>query len=167
MIDRAQALAVAQEWLDAWNAHDPQRVVAHFADDVVVRSPLAGQLRPESNGELRGKDKVLSYYRDGLARSAALRFSLVEVCTGVEDVTIVYRDQRDTLVTEALTLREDGLACDVRVSYGATSETTKQTPRHLVDPDVWRAFAVRFTRLWKQQIKAREYPDPRQRDAVG
>src|SRR5689334_19502269 len=30
MIDRAQALAVAQEWLDAWNAHAPQKVVAHF-----------------------------------------------------------------------------------------------------------------------------------------
>jgi hypothetical protein len=119
MIDRAHALAVAQEWLDAWNAHDPQKVVAHFADDVVVRSPVARQLRPGSNGELRGKDIVLSYYRDGLAASPGLRFSLVEVCTGVEDVTIVYRNQDDTLVTEALTLSEDGLARDVRVSYGA------------------------------------------------
>jgi ketosteroid isomerase-like protein len=41
MIDRAQALAVAKEWLDGWNAHDPERVVAHFTDDVIVRSPLA------------------------------------------------------------------------------------------------------------------------------
>jgi hypothetical protein len=118
-VARAQALASAQEWLDAWNAHDPQRVVAHFTEDVVVHSPLAGQLRPGSNGELRGKDQVLSYYRDGLAASPGLRFSLVEVCTGIEDITIVYRDHRDTLVTEALTLREDGLACEVRVSYGA------------------------------------------------
>jgi hypothetical protein len=118
-VARAQALASAQEWLDAWNAHDPQRVVAHFTEDVVVHSPLAGQLRPESNGELRGKDQVLSYYRDGLAASPGLRFSLVEVCTGIEDITIVYRDHRDVLVTEALTLREDGLACEVRVSYGA------------------------------------------------
>jgi hypothetical protein len=38
---------------------------------------------------------VLSYYRDGLAASPGLRFSLVEVCTGVEDVTIVYRNQHD------------------------------------------------------------------------
>jgi len=118
-VARAQALASAQEWLDAWNAHDPQRVVAHFTEDVVVHSPLVGQLRPGSNGELRGKDQVLSYYRDGLAASPGLRFSLVEVCTGIEDITIVYRDHRDVLVTEALTLREDGLACEVRVSYGA------------------------------------------------
>ncbi len=119
MIDRTQALALAQEWLDAWNGHEPEKVVAHFVDDVVVRSPIAGRLRPGSNGELRGKDSVLSYYRDGLAASPDLRFSLVEVCTGVEDVTIVYRNQHDTLVTEALTLSEDGLARDVRVSYGA------------------------------------------------
>jgi hypothetical protein len=119
MIDRTQALAVASEWLDAWNAHDPQRVVAHFADDVVVHSPVAGQLRPGSNGKLQGKDAVLSYYRDGLAASSDLHFSLVDVCTGVEDITIVYRNQRDILVAETLTLREDGLASQVRVSYAA------------------------------------------------
>jgi len=118
MIDRTQALTAAQEWLDAWNAHDPESVVAHFTDDVIVRSPVAGQLRPGSNGELRGKDAVLSYYRDGLAASADLRFSLVEVCIGVEDITIVYRNQRDVLVTEALTLCEDGRAREVRVGYG-------------------------------------------------
>ncbi len=118
MIDRAQAIKVAQEWLDAWNAHDPERVVAHFADDVVVHSPVAGQLRPGSDGVLRGKDEVLSYYRDGLAASEGLQFALVEVCTGVGDVTIVYRNHRDILVTEALTLRDDGLVSEVRVSYG-------------------------------------------------
>jgi ketosteroid isomerase-like protein len=119
MIERAQAVAAAQEWLDAWNAHDPERVVAHFADDVVIFSPLAGQLRPSSNGVLQGKDEVLSYYRDGLAASSGLRFSLIEVCTGVNDVAIVYRNHRDSIVTETLTLRDDGLVCEVRVAYGA------------------------------------------------
>ena len=123
MIDPTHAHAVAQEWLDAWNAHDPQRVLAHFADDVVVRSPLAATLRPGSNGKLRGKDEVLSYYTDGLAASPGLRFSLVDICTGVDDITIVYRNQRDVLVTEALRLGEDGLADEVRVSYGGTSSS--------------------------------------------
>ena len=119
MIDRSQALAVAEEWLDAWNSHDPERVVAHFTEDVLVCSPLAGQLRPGSNGELHGKNEVLSYYRDGLAASPGLQFSLVEVCIGIENVTVVYRNQRGVLVVEDLTLRDNGLACEVRVSYGA------------------------------------------------
>jgi ketosteroid isomerase-like protein len=119
VIERRDALELAQEWLDAWNAHDPERVVAHFADDVRVRSPLADRLRPGSNGVLRGKDSVLSYYRDGLAAVPDLRFTLVEVCVGVDEVTIVYRNQRDALVTEAFTLGEAKTATDVRVSYGA------------------------------------------------
>jgi hypothetical protein len=60
-----------------------------------VFSPLAAQLRPGSHGELRAKDDVLSYYRDGLAATSGLRFSLVEVCTGVDDITIVYRNHRN------------------------------------------------------------------------
>ena len=118
MIERAQAVEAAQEWLDAWNAHDPERVVAHFSDDVVIRSPLADALCPGSNGVLHGKDDVLAYYRDGLAQSPGQRLSLLEVCTGVDAITIVYRNHRDTVVTEALTLRADGLVGDVRVSYG-------------------------------------------------
>ena len=119
MIERAQAEAIAHEWLDAWNAHDPGRVVEHFADDVVVRSPVAARLRPGSDGVLRGKDAVLSYYRDGLAAGPDLRFTLVAVCAGVDDVTIVYTNQRDVLVAETLVLGADGRAAEVRVAYGA------------------------------------------------
>ena len=118
-IERNTALELAQEWLEAWNAHDPERVVARFADDVVVRSPLVEQFRPGSRGVLRGKAEALSYYRDGLAGVPDLRFTLVEVCVGVDDVTIVYRNHRSAIVTEALTLGDDRTAVAVRVSYGA------------------------------------------------
>ena len=94
-------------------------MVAHFADDVEVSSPLIAQLRPGSEGRLRGTDAVLSYYRDGLAASAGLHFTLVDVCTGVDEVTIVYRNQRATVVAETLTLGPDGRAVAVRVAYGS------------------------------------------------
>jgi len=119
MIERAQAVAAAEEWLAAWNAHDPERVVAHFSDDVVIHSPLADQIRPGSNGVLRGKEAVLSYYRDGLAASRGLKFSLLDVCVGVDGITIVYRNHRGILVTESLTFGADGRATEVRVGYGA------------------------------------------------
>jgi hypothetical protein len=119
VIERAQAVTAAQQWLDAWNAHDPERVVAHFADDVVISSPLAARLRPGSNGVLRGRDEVLSYYRDGLAAVPDLHFTLIEVCTGVDELTIVYRNHRDTVVTETLVAGADGRVREVRVGYGA------------------------------------------------
>ena len=118
MLERNRAEAIATEWLDAWNAHRPDLVVAHFADDVVVASPLAAQLRPGSGGVLRGKDEVLAYYVDGLAAVGDLRFTLVETLVGVDQITIVYRNHREVLAAETLTLRNDGLVGAVSVAYG-------------------------------------------------
>ena len=116
-MDRDRAVALAHEWIDAWNAHDPERVVVHFAEDVVVRSPMAAQVRPDSGGILEGKDAVLSYYRDGLAASGALHFTLIEVCTGIDEVVIVYRNHRDVIVTERLVVDDAGVAREVSVAY--------------------------------------------------
>lgn len=117
MIDATRAREIAQEWLDAWNAHDPERVVVHFAENVVVASPLLEQLRPKSNGVISGKKEVLEYYREGLAAAGDLRFELVEVCTGVTEVVIVYRNHRGILVTESLELDGDDVII-VRVAWG-------------------------------------------------
>jgi ketosteroid isomerase-like protein len=118
MIDRERAEGLAREWLDAWNAHDPERVVAHFAADVTVSSPLLAQLRPPSTGVIHGKDEVLDYYREGLAAVGDLRFEMIEVCTGVAEVVIVYRNHRGVIVTESLEYAGDEVRT-VRVAYGA------------------------------------------------
>ncbi len=118
MIEKQRADAIVGEWLHAWNTHRPDAVVAHFADDVVVASPLADRLRPGSNGVLRGKAEVLSYYVDGLAAVGDLRFTLVEALLGVDQIVIVYRNQRDVLVAETLGFGADGLVTTVSVAYG-------------------------------------------------
>ena len=109
------------------DAHDPDRVVAHFTDDVVVYSPLATRLRPDSAGVVRGKDAVLSYYRDGLAGLPDLHFTLVEVAVGVDEIAIVYRNQRDTLVVEAMRLTGDEQICEVawRTHRDSTTYATR------------------------------------------
>jgi hypothetical protein len=118
LIERNRAEEISNEWLAAWNAHRPDLVVAHFADDVVVASPLVARLRPGSGGILNGKAEVLAYYRDGLAAAGDLHFTLVETLVGVDQVTIVYRNQREVLVAEILTLRDEGLVDAVSVAYG-------------------------------------------------
>ena len=66
---------------------------------------------------LRGKAAVLDYYRDGLAASPGLHFTLVEVGVGVDAVAIVYRNHREMLVVEWLNLDDDGMVCAVSVAY--------------------------------------------------
>jgi hypothetical protein len=61
---------------------------------------------------------VLSFYEHGLRALPDLHFRLVEVLTGIGQLTILYRNQRDTLVAETLSVREDGLVGSVSVTYG-------------------------------------------------
>ena len=56
MIREPDAFVV--EWLDAWNAHDVERVLAHFHDDITFTSPVAATVLARSTGVLRGKAAV-------------------------------------------------------------------------------------------------------------
>jgi len=35
------AVAIANEWIEAFNAHDLPRILTHYHDDVVLSSPIA------------------------------------------------------------------------------------------------------------------------------
>lgn len=126
--DRQTAARVAREWLDAFNAHRADLIVEHFATDVSATSPVIARLLPESGGTLHGKADVRSYYEEGLRLSPDLHFTLVEVLRGVDQVTIVYRNQRDVMVAETLTFGRDDTVQAVHVTYGETPVTYGETP---------------------------------------
>ena len=116
-MDAMEAHAAARDWIDAWNSHDARRVVDHFAEDVVVSSPLAAERRPGSHGTLHGKEAVLAYYEEGLVLAPDLRFTLVAACVGIDELVIVYRNQRDLLVTESMRFDAQGDVVEVRVCH--------------------------------------------------
>jgi ketosteroid isomerase-like protein len=107
------AAAFAAAWVDAWNAHDLERVLSHFADDAVFSSPVAAQLIPETGGTLRGKDAIRAYWRVGLERIPDLRFAVEAVYVGIDLIVINYRNHAGNLVCEVLHLK------DGRVVFGA------------------------------------------------
>jgi hypothetical protein len=118
VVDHQTGKRIAREWLDAFNAHRADRVVEHFAADVTATSPRIVALRPGSDGTLRGRAEVLSYYEEGLRRAPELHFTLIEVLCGVNQVTIVYRNEVGAMVAETLTLGEDGDVHAVNLTYG-------------------------------------------------
>jgi ketosteroid isomerase-like protein len=89
-------------WLAAWNAHDLEPLLAHFADDIVFSSPVAAQLLSGSDGVIRGKDALREYWAEGLRRIPDLRFEVTGVYAGVNSLVINYRNQRGGLVNEVL-----------------------------------------------------------------
>ena len=78
MIDATFAQRFAADWIAAWNRHDLDAILAHYADDFEMVSPLIPQLAGEPSGRLRGKTRVGAYWaralheRDLLAPGAQL-----------------------------------------------------------------------------------------------
>ena len=94
--------ACAAEWCAAWNAHDLDRVLAHFHDDAIFTSPIAASLLPETGGVIRGKAALRSYWEEGLRRIPDLHFTVEAVFGGVDTLVIQYRNQKGVNVSEVL-----------------------------------------------------------------
>ena len=67
MIDRNWAEAFAREWVDAWNAHDLERILSHYTDDFEMASPLIVERMGVASGRLKGKEAIRRYWGQGLA----------------------------------------------------------------------------------------------------
>lgn len=92
----------ADDWVQAWNAHDVDAVLAHFHDDVVFSSPVAARVLPDSGGVVRGKDALRHYWTTALAGMPDLHFEVLDVYRGESVLVIHYRNQRGGLVNEVL-----------------------------------------------------------------
>jgi hypothetical protein len=90
MIERAWAEAFAREWIDDWNARDLERILAHYADDFEMTSPLIVERMGVASGRLKGKEAIRPYWSQGLRATPALRFNLLDVLVGVNALAIVY-----------------------------------------------------------------------------
>ena len=101
-MDREHALQFADHWVSAWNDHDLERILGHFAGDVVFTSPVAAQLLGW-DGVIRGREALRAYWAEGLRRIPDLRFEVLAVYAGVDTVVVNYRNQRGGLVCEVLT----------------------------------------------------------------
>ncbi len=93
MIGLEFATTFAWAWIEAWNAHDLEGVLAHYEDDFELASPRIVDLTGEPSGILRGKDAIRSYWQEALSKMPDLRFELLGVFSGVRSVAIHYRNQ--------------------------------------------------------------------------
>jgi hypothetical protein len=93
MIERGWAEDFARDWIEGWNTHDLDRILAHYADDFEMTSPLIAQRLGIADGKLKRKEAVRRYWSQGLASTPDLRFKLIEVVVGVNSVAVIYESR--------------------------------------------------------------------------
>ena len=119
MLEEKQARELAGHWVEAWNAHDLDAIMAHYAESVVLVSPVVVRLLGYPSGTVSGKSALRAYFALGLKAYPQLRFDLLDVMWGLDSVVLYYANQRGSKTGEFMELDSTGKVCRVVANYSA------------------------------------------------
>ena len=111
------AAAFSKAWLDDWNAHDLDAIVAHYAEKVVFRSPKVARYTGGKTDRLDGKGALRAYFAAGLAFRPDLQFSAPHACWDGTGLALIYKGEDGRTAVETMTLDADGRVAEARVFY--------------------------------------------------
>ena len=117
MLTKEQAQQLANHWVEAWNSHDLDEILAHYAEDVVLVSPIAAKLLNDPSGTVRGKAALREYFKKGLEVYPNLKFELIDVMWGVQSVVFYYINQNGIKAGEVVELDLTGKIIRVIANY--------------------------------------------------
>jgi hypothetical protein len=101
----------AEQWIDDWNSHDIDRILAHYRTDVLFHSPNA--LTRVGKGVVEGIEALRAYWGPALVDRPGLRFTLKRAFLGHLSLSIHYGDELGRDVVETLIFDDAG-----KVIYG-------------------------------------------------
>src|ERR1041385_3834080 len=117
-MDESFARTFASSWFAAWNAHDLDAMMAHYADGIVHSSPFIARYTGDpASRPLAGKAAVRAYFARALERNPTLRFDPLPLAVGVDSVALAYRRMTGELAIETFGF-EGGVAVSSVSHYG-------------------------------------------------
>ena len=117
MITSRRESAPASGSIEAWNSHDLDAILSHYADDFVMSSPRIATIAGEPSGVLRGKGPIGAYWKRALELSPDLRFELIGTFVGSDTVALHYRRVGGGLAVETFFFGADGRVIRAAASY--------------------------------------------------
>ena len=118
-----EARKFALEWVQAWNAHDLDAILSHYAPEVVLTSPVAVEILKDPSGTVTGREALRSYFRRGLEVYPNLRFELLDVLRGHSSVVLYYINQKGTKTAENMELDANRKVVRVVANYSIPSQS--------------------------------------------
>lgn len=117
MITEGEARSWARHWVQAWNTHDLDEIMSHYAESVVLVSPVAARVLSDSSGTVVGREALRMYFKRGLEAYPGLKFELVDVMWGLSSLVLYYVNQKGTKTGEFMELDTNGKVVRVVANY--------------------------------------------------
>jgi hypothetical protein len=107
----------ADRWLAAWNAHDLDRIMDCYAEEVDFVAPTVVARWQRSDGRLRGAAELRRHFERGLELAPELQFSEETLMTTPGGYALLYRRENENRVLDVVELDDTGQATRVRAYY--------------------------------------------------
>lgn len=117
MIDRDKAWKFAEEWLEAWNKHDVELIMKHYADSIEFCSPVVQKVLGDPKGVVSGIDNLRAYFTRQLQKFSTLKFQLLDVFASPQSIVLYYKINRGLLAAEVMILNDEMKATKVYANY--------------------------------------------------
>lgn len=117
MIDSDKAWKFAHEWLDAWNKHDVNLIMKHYADSIEFCSPVVQKVLGDPTGVVYGINNLRDYFSRQLQKFSTLHFQLLDVFTSPQSIVLYYKINRGLFAAEVMLLDNQMKATKVYANY--------------------------------------------------
>jgi ketosteroid isomerase-like protein len=107
-MDADTAQRFTRQWVQAWNDHDLEAILSHYAKDVVFHSPRIRMVTGKDTDSLTGKTELRAYWGKALSMLRDLYFEVDQVLVGSDALTILYTNERSQTVGETFIFGADG-----------------------------------------------------------
>ncbi len=112
---------IALSWINAFNEHDLEKLLALYAEDAVHFSPKLKIREPETNGQITGKPALRSWWTGAFERIPSLHYKLENLVINDEQILMEYlrkaAGEPDMMIAEILEIN-DNLIIRSRVYHG-------------------------------------------------
>jgi len=79
----------AATWIADWNAHDVERILAHYAEDVVFHSPKVAVRTKGEKTFFTSREELRPYFGFAFQIRPQLQFTLLNICQDHQGLALI------------------------------------------------------------------------------
>ena len=108
---------LVEEWMEAWNSRDLDRIMEHYASSVEFEANTVVRRWNRPDGRLHGANELREHFRIGLELAPKLHFELEEIFLSPSGYAVLYRRDNGNRVLDVVELSPNQQAISVRAYY--------------------------------------------------